>query len=345
MDDDNKNNHPQNDSESGEEKLAKIIPFDPDTPIGETSNSTNDSDVSLDDLIGTLKSAFGDLKKELEPLKDSFMELMQAMRTELTEVTDEVKAATEETLKAKLNASESPNAPSQDAQTTNDIVSLGLNVFQKEADKTGEDLHTIVSREFAQFADQKLAEDEYQTDENGKRHVVINQAFLKRHSDDVIPSLIRGTLDRIVDVLIGDPKLDEAIATLLGEPVVVANAEKPADVQPQHDYEVQFDLADNWAEAMRNLKVPHIPGTPNDDPQAPARTARIRGLFTEGGQILEDALNGKKIGDTGERLRVAAERAERSAQPADALTEEQIRVIELSKQYEKSMNPDEPDEK
>lgn len=335
MDEDNKNNKSQS-----EDKLPPVIPFD----SGDSKpNDDNKDDASLEELLGTLKSAFGDLKKELAPLKDSFIELVQAMRENLAEVTKEVQDAAEESLKTKLNEQ---NATASDAKATNDILSLGLNVFKNKADATGDNLHTIVSREFAQFADQKLTEDDYKTDENGKRHVVINSAFLQKHGTDFLPSLIKNTLDNIVKALFGDSDFEAIMSKAYGPESAAQSAEKPENAEapePSHDYDVKLDLADNWTEAMRNVKVPHLPDAQNDDAESPERTERIRELFIEGGRIIEDAINGKSVGDTADRLRQAASRAQKPAAD-DSLTEEQIRILDSTKKFENAMNPDNKDE-
>ncbi len=334
MDEDNKNNKTQS-----EDKLPPVIPFD----SGDSqSKDAEQDDASLEELLGTLKSAFGDLKKELAPLKDSFIELMQAMRENLAEVTKEVQDAAEESLKTKL----SEQNASSDAKATNDILSLGLEVFKNKADATGDNLHTVVSREFAQFADEKLTEEDYKIDENGKRHVVINSAFLQKHGTDFLPSLIKNTLDNIVKTLFGDANFEAVMAQAYGSKTAADAAETPekaADAAPSHEYDVELDLADNWTEAMRNVKVPPLPNAQNDNSESPARTERIRELFIEGGHIIEDAINGKSVGDTADRLRIAASRA-KNATADDSLTDEQMRILDSTKKFEDGMNPDKDDE-
>ena len=339
MDEDNKNNKTQ-----GEDKLPPVIPFD---SSDSKSKDTEQEEASLEELLGTLKSAFGDLKKELAPLKDSFLELIQAMRENLAEVTKEVQDATEESLKTKLSEQNAQNASSaSDAKATNDVLSLGLEVFKNKADATGDNLHTIVSREFAQFADQNLTEDDYKTDENGKRHVVIDSAFLQKHGSDFLPSLIKNTLDNIVKKLFGDANFEAVMAQAYGTKDAADDAEKPETAEasaPSHEYDVELDLADNWTEAMRNVKVPPLPNAQNDNAESPARTERIRELFIEGGRIIEDAINGKSVGDTADRLRIAASRA-RNATADDSLTDEQMRILDSTKKFENAMNPDKDEE-
>ena len=340
MDDDKKtgNGNQSNETTQDEEKLAKIIPFDGGDEAKSDSEKKADaeenSDASLTEAMDMLKSAFGELKKQLEPLKETFLELTTAIRESLAEATKEVQTATEETLKANAEAHAADN-----------IVSTGLKAFKMRADETGLNLHEIVSREFAQFADKKLDESEYTIGADGKKHVVIDSKFLEKHGADVVPSLIKNTFRSLAKTLVGESNLEDVLDKQMGTDLPKTE-EKPAETtetdSARGDYQVEFDFADNWSAALHDVKIAPGLNPQGEKTEDAAKSERVRELFVEGGRILQDALNGNEIGDTGERMRKAVAKVDVASD--EELNEDQARIIELSKQYEKSMNPDKKDE-
>ncbi|MBQ9396736.1 MAG: hypothetical protein IJU23_14620, partial [Proteobacteria bacterium] len=95
------------------------------------------------------------------------------------------------------------------------------------------------------------------------------------------------------------------------------------------------------ANAIRNAKV--TPSAETDDEIHSRETGRE--MLIESARIIEDSLNGNPTDDAKERMEEAVKRvdmddADKSPEDIQAIDEKHQRILEMSRQFEKNMNPD-----
>ena len=386
--DDNKNDNNQDVKENaeatqadasseaeGDKKLGKVIPFE---SIRETNQEViqrangeiiEPAREAAADAAASLKAAFEDFKKQLAPLKDSLKELSSALKagTEAAE-----KKAQENADASNADASDDEDKPEEAdstqanetdkeavaaAREAGELLTLGIDKLKSQVSKAKFDFKGAFEREFANYADANLKEDEYTLDENGRRVVKVDGKFLQQHANEVIPALLRGTVGSFFKAVLGedliktaedkekaggdnaDAASEEVKAQGLKADVEDANAED-TEKEPSK-YRVEFDFSRALGDAIRNAKV--SPDATTDE--AKHDRAVGREILIESAKIVEDSLNGKSVDDAKERIEEAKERvdkpdSEKAPEDIEAVDEKHKKILELSKQFEKNMNPD-----
>ncbi len=398
INDDNKNDNNQEVKENaettqketgtdveGEKKLGKVIPFESIRETNEEVIQHVNSDIikpaqaAANDAAESLKAAFEDFKKQLAPLGNSLKELSAALKSGAQAVEKKSEASKSEASAADASNSDEaakavePNDESTDAEKKPDgaavaaareageLVTLGIDKLKSQFSNANFDLKGTVEREFANYADANLKEDEFTVDENGRRVVKVDGKFIQQHANEVIPALIRGTVGNFFKAILGenlikvaedkakadaakaDGETAEANETEIKAQGLKADAEEGKD-NGEHEpskYRVEFDFSHALGDVIRNAQVSPAPATDADKHDR----AVGREILIESAKIVEDSLNGKPIENVKERMEEAKERvdkpdSEKTPEEIQAVDEKHKKILELSKQFEKNMNPD-----
>lgn len=385
FDDDNKNGTPENpntedkanetttsdveqEATNGEEakpaaesKLGKVIPFD---AIAEANLEVADAKEALDDAVRNLKTAFIDLKSQFKPLLATIKEAAEAIRdtrsanaeSEKTAKDGGDEAATVQTddkaEEAKVEEAKADPQVVEVTRETTEAITQGLKKLKERMSAEKLNLGHIISNEFESYADKHLTDADYTIDENGKRVVKFDGAFMQTHGNEMIPELIKGTLGTFFRNILGD-EVGDAIDTTSGddekadqtgdakdekttdEPKVESNTNEPSK------YKVQFDFANDLANMIQNAKV--VPKNA-DDATDEESIERSKILVIESAKMTEDVLNGKTVTDATERIEKALEEAEKKRDPdyqspedIEAIDEKHRKILEMAKEFERSM--------
>ena len=235
INDDNKNDNNQEVKENaeatqnetgaeaeGEKKLGKVIPFESIRETNEqviqnvNSEIIKPAQVAANDAAESLKAAFEDFKKQLAPLGNSLKELSAALKagtqavekkaeTPKTEAAEEGAAKTDDANGENTDADKKPDSAAvAAAREAGELVNLGIDKLKSQFSNANFDLKGTVEREFANYADANLKEDEFTVDENGRRVVKVDGKFIQQHANEVIPALIRGTVGNFFKAFLGE---------------------------------------------------------------------------------------------------------------------------------------------
>lgn len=385
MNDDNRNDNTPKDNENaktaqeetgtgsdGDKKMGKVIPFDSISPTNEEVVRQVNSEVlepakaAATDAAQSLKAAFEDFKKQLAPLKDSLKEISAALKSGAKDAAKELEKSNGEAAEAGQGEAAADEAQSEKdkenadaaaaaAREAGQLVTLGLDKIKSQVSKAKFDFKGAVEREFANYADANLKEDEYTVGEDGRKVVKVDGKFMQQHANEVIPALIRGTVGSFFKAVLGEDLIkvaeDKEKSAEAGDAENADNAgdDKARGLKGDGDeveaepskYKVEFDFSRALGDAIRNAEVAPAPASD----EARKDRAVGREILIEGAKIVEDALNGKSAEDAKERLEDAVDRAkqpdaEKSPEDIQAVDEKHRKILELSKQFEKNMNPD-----
>lgn len=360
-------------------KLGKVIPFD---SAAEVNLQTVAVKEAMDDAVRNLKTAFQDLKSQFGPLVSTLREAAEAIREttsvksdegtkdaseQVDRATHEDKAETDDISGESSKENEKAEEPAvKISRETTAVITQGLQKLKERASAEKLNLGHILSDEFAQFADKNLTDADYTVDENGKRIVKLDGAFMQAHGNEMIPALIRGTIGTFFRNILGDelgkaienastpsesekeesatsdtPE-NEAEPTSASEVTAENDAKHEDDANSSHKYSVQFDFANTLANMIQNAKI--VPNSAEDQTDE-LTLERSKALVIEGTRLTEDALNGKSVDDATERIDRAIEEVDKKFDP-NALTPEEIaakdekhrKILELSREFERSMS-------
>ena len=393
----------QDEANVGEKKAGKVIPFD---TAAEVSVALDEAKDALDEAVDGVKSAFDELKKQLEPFRNGFADVANAIREGIEKA--EKKAGLDDNAESDEKADDAEDAKDKDdanenaepsdaendadgeaktegtrrnmaqdvesivetAKDASELLIAGIDKIKAYAENVKIDLKGSWSHEFEQFADEKLTEQDYEVDETGKRVVKVDSKFFQDHASEVVPALLRGTAETLLKAFLGEDALkkkeNEANAesgearNLQDSPNADADAEDAAgdqesveesaageeSVQKESKYRVEFDFSNSLSRALHKAAA-------DADENAKEESAEEQGagqsVLVESVKIVEDTINhGQAPVDIQERLEKAAARASheddsgKAPEEIEAVDEKHRRILELSKQFEKSMNPDKP---
>lgn len=332
------------------EELAKVIPFDPKTETDEALKQAQDA---VNDAVVNFKNALKDLKAQLAPFAESLKEVKDAIvegadnakaTIEAAREESKAKEAAEEEKKEQEPKTEDPAVSA--ARAASETVNIGIDKLKERANNMHFNFKDAIKHEFHEYAKSNLKDDDYTVDENGQKVVKIDGKFMQNHANEVVPALIRGTVGSFLKSLLGtdllndDENAEDAEHKADEENV---ETEEKIDETPAEapDYRVEFDFADSLANAIRNAKV--TPAAETEDEVQSRETGRE--MLIESARIIEDSLNGNTTEDAKERLEEAAKRADmddadKAPQDIEAIDEKHQRILEMSRQFEKNMNPD-----
>ena len=344
-------------TEETSEELAKVIPFD---PKAETDEALKEAQAAVNDAVINFKNALKDLKAQLAPFASSLKEVKDAIvegadnakaTIEAARKENDEKEAAEEAKKAEDPKEEDPAISA--ARAASETVNIGIDKLKERANNMHFNFKDAIKHEFHEYAKANLKDDDFTLDENGKKVVKIDGKFMQNHANEVVPALIRGTVGSFLKSLLGTDLLNEEEADKIEKAAEEeANkeqetAEKPAEKSEEAaddapDYRVEFDFADSLANAIRNAKV--TPSAETEDEVHSRETGRE--MLIESARIIEDTLNGNPTDDAKERIEEAVKRvdmddADKSPEDIQAIDEKHQRILEMSRQFEKNMNPDE----
>jgi hypothetical protein len=347
-------------TEETSEELAKVIPFD---PKAETDEALKEAQAAVNDAVINFKNALKALKAQLAPFASSLKEVKDAIvegadnakaTIEAARKENDEKEAAEEAKKAEDPKEEDPAISA--ARAASETVNIGIDKLKERANNMHFNFKDAIKHEFHEYAKANLKDDDFTLDENGKKVVKIDGKFMQNHANEVVPALIRGTVGSFLKSLLGTDLLNEEEADKIEKAAEEeANkeqepAEKPAETSEKSeeaaddapDYRVEFDFADSLANAIRNAKV--TPSAETEDEVHSRETGRE--MLIESARIIEDTLNGNPTDDAKERIEEAVKRvdmddADKSPEDIQAIDEKHQRILEMSRQFEKNMNPDE----
>lgn len=355
-------------------KLAEIIEFDPNA---KPANSLGSAQEALDDAIKGLKSTFNDIKTQFAPILEGLKEASHVIREStgeaaknLSEIVNSAAEPAQETDAQSSEPTEENEQKTEDpavtiSRETSAAIAESINQFKKRAEGGKLNLGNILSSEFEHYADEKLTDKDYTVDENGKRVVKLDGAFIQAHGDEMIPTLIRGTVGTFLKTLLGDnimkqvelaqrddeetndtkdvSKTEEIAET---EETAESTEESVEDVTREKKYRIEFDFANAVSDIVKNAKI--VPNRDIKTPEDEKDLAVSKEVIIETSQIAEDLLNGKPV-DTDARMQAAFERAEtqeKRPEEIEAIDDKHRRILELSKQFEEKMasDPNTPNE-
>lgn len=315
--------------------------FNPQNEISDTAQATREA---FDDALQNLKTAMSDFRKQLSPLADSIQEVASVIR-------DGARTAKKNLEESANNADNQPNnkpvgetsEPSSSREAAA-IITESLAKLKDRAVNTKIDVHDILSREFDQFADKNLSNDEFTVDDQGNRVVKIDGAFIQNHANELIPAMIRGTFGSIFKSLVGkdltENNRDDAgnidIAKTTSNDADTNDKTKMANSASEHPYKIQFDFANAISDIIRNAQI--TPVNPNGAPVTQDEIDTSKEIFAQGAKIAEDALNGKDVSEAGKHLAETIEQAknaEKSPEEIQAVDEKHRRILEISKEFDK----------
>lgn len=326
--------------------LGKIIPFNAEAEAALTAEAAKDA---IEDAIRNIKTAVGDLKKQLAPLSESLHEAAGAIRDGVRESR---KDADEE--KNKKTPSVAPESPSDAVREAGDVIVEGIQKLKERVANTKIDVQSVLATEFEHFADANLKEGEYTLDEDGKRVVKVDPAFLQNHGNALIPALLRGTVGSFFRAVLGsdlvpDTEAPKDTAKTTDEPDEAEKAESFAD---EKKYRVQFDFASAISNMIQNAQFVAT----TDSPVSQDDIARSKQVFAESAKIYEEALNGEDVSNAKERLEEAAQLhptpdsdadqddklSEDDKAPAQiqAVDEKHQRILDISREFEQIAQKD-----
>lgn len=355
-------------------KLAEIIEFDPNAKPANTLSAQE----ALDDAIKGLKSAFSDIKTQFVPILEGLKEVSNVIRestgeaaknlseivSSATETSQETDAQTTDHTDEKEQKTEDPTVTI--SRETSAAIAESINQFKKRAEGGKLNLGNILSSEFEHYADEKLTDRDYTVDENGKRVVKLDGAFIQAHGDEMIPTLIRGTVGTFLKTLLGDNIMaqveqaqrgddeetttsdasEDATDTAEPEENTTIIEETAEDVTREKKYRIEFDFANAVSDIVKNARI--VPNRDIKTPEDEKDLAVSKEVIIETSHIAEDLLNGKSV-DTDARMQAAFDRAEtqeKRPEEIEAIDDKHRRILELSKQFEEKMasDPNTPNE-
>ena len=215
-------------------------------------------------------------------------------------------------------------------------------------------MQSVLATEFEHFADANLKEGEYTLDEDGKRVVKVDPAFLQNHGNALIPALLRGTVGSFFRAVLGsdlvpDTEAPKDTAKTTDEPDEAEKAESSAD---EKKYRVQFDFASAISNMIQNAQFVAT----TDSPVSQDDIARSKQVFAESAKIYEEALNGEDVSNAKERLEEAAQLHPTPDSDADqddklaeddkapdqiqAVDEKHQRILDISREFEQIAQKD-----
>lgn len=367
-------NETQNTQEE-QPKLAEIIEFDPNA---KPTNTLGSAQEALDDAIKGLKSAFSDIKTQFAPILEGLKEASNVIRESTGEaaknLSEMVSSATETPQETDAQTTDHTDAKEQKAEDpavtisreTSAAIAESINQLKKRAEGGKLNLGNILSSEFEHYADEKLTDKDYTVDENGKRVVKLDGAFIQAHGDEMIPTLIRGTVGTFLKTLLGDnimaqveqaqrgddeetttsDAIEDATETTKSEENATTIEETAEDVTREKKYRVEFDFANAVSDIVKNARI--VPNRDIKTPEDEKDLAVSKEVIIETSHIAEDLLNGKPV-DTDARMQAAFDRAEtqeKRPEEIEAIDDKHRRILELSKQFEEKMasDPNTPNE-
>lgn len=333
--------------DAGEKKMGKVIPFDPQA---EANLALESAQSALNDAVASMKTAFSNLKEQMAPLaeglreiKNTINESAQNAKAAADEAAQERKAAETETADEKADettADRAQNAGVAAVKEASELLNLGVEKLKKRSANLKFNLKDVVAKEFEDYADKNLKDGDYIVDENGKRVVKVDGKFMQEHGNEVVPAILRGAVGSFLKAVLGTDPIKNAEKPAEDEALKAADI-KEDDSARESKYHVEFDFAEALGNAIRNAQVSPAAETEEEV----HNREQGREVLIESARIVEDTLNGKPAEDAKDRLEAAMNRpdmaeADKAPEDIQAIDEKHQKILEMSKQFEKDMNPD-----
>ncbi len=335
---------------SDEKKLGKVIPFD---AAAQANLEVIAAKEALDDAVRNLKTAFGDIKTQFAPLIASIKDTAETIRK--SRLADKPNQSSSPSGENSAEDAESEKTDAQPPKTEQVSVELSRetteaitqSIQKLKARMTPENLNLkgILSDEFEAYADRRLTDADYTVDEDGNRIVKIDGAFMHAHGNDMIPELVRGTIGAFFrNILGGNAAEIETDASGNNPETQTSSAGAEQKFEDNAKYKVKFDFADTLSEIIQNAKIVPKDGEAQIDAQA---LDRSKAIVIEGTKMTEDALNGIPVTDAAQRLEKAVEEADKKHDPdyqspedIEAMNEKHRKILEMAKDFERSISKD-----
>lgn len=335
---------------SDDKKLGKVIPFD---AAAQANLEVIAAKEALDDAVRNLKTAFGDIKTQFAPLIASIKDTAETIRkSRLADKPDPSSAPSGETpaedIKPEQTAAEKPKTEQfsvELSRETTEAITQGIQKLKSRMTPENLNLKGILSDEFEAYADRRLTDADYTVDDDGNRVVKIDGAFMHAHGNDMIPELLRGTLGTFLRNILGSNVV--AIETdASGDKSETQDQTADAEHKSEENskYRIKFDFADTLSEIIQNAKIVPKEGEAPIDAEA---LDRSKAIVIEGTKMTEDALNGIPVTDAAQRLEKAVEEADKKRDPdyqspedIEAMNEKHRKILEMAKDFERSMSKD-----